>query len=116
MAMSEVAPLTVWSPLAWIASLLRLNSWLVILNVVYSSRCEGVVVDEVVVEEQNKKCEVGRCLYWQSGASGKNETHFCYPVCNDIALFKLHHFPALRSSGGRFRDTAKRLVNLSSFR
>lgn len=47
MAMSEVAPLTKWSPLAWIALFERLSNSLAIFRVVCSSRCEGVVVAEV---------------------------------------------------------------------
>lgn len=47
MAMSEVPPLTIWSPLAWIASFERLKKLLLaIWKVACSLRCDGDVVDE----------------------------------------------------------------------
>ena len=62
--MSEVAPLTKWSPLACMASFMRLRTgWLAILKVFCSSRCDGVVVDGSIAVGCQRKSEVGPCLY-----------------------------------------------------
>ena len=73
--MSDVAPLTKWSPLACMASFMRLSTgWFDILKVVCSSRCDDVVVDERVGCGCKRKSEVGRCLY--SKLTLVDEMHF----------------------------------------
>lgn len=83
--MSEVAPLTKWSPLACMASFMRLNTgWLDMLKAVCSSRCDDVVVDESIGCECKRKSEVGRCLY--SKLTLADAIHFCCELrFDDIA-------------------------------
>ena len=64
MAMSEVPPLTVWSPLAWIASFERLKKLLLAIWIV-AFAARDVVDEEEESGWQMKggESEVGRNLY-----------------------------------------------------
>lgn len=86
MAMSEVPPLTVWSPLAWIASFERLKKLLLaIWSVAFATRdvMVGVMRRRVVVRGKEGKVRLGELCIWEisdaSDASSVMKFIFC---CN----------------------------------